>query len=46
MWRAGTLPDKAFKSVTPRDDDGMYLFDPQEVEALRARRPAPREPIE
>lgn len=35
------------KDLHPRrDDDGMYLFDPQEVQALRARRPAPPEPCE
>jgi hypothetical protein len=27
-----------------RDDTGMYLFDPAEVEALRSSRPAPPEP--
>lgn len=27
-----------------RDDAGMYLFDPQEVEAIRASRPPPPEP--
>lgn len=32
------------KDLHPRrDDEGMYLFDPQEVEALRLRRPPPPE---
>jgi hypothetical protein len=32
------------KDLHPRrDDTGMYLFDPQEVEAFRARRPPPPE---